>query len=136
MKNDGFTLVELMIAVAVIGVIVAIAYPSYQDSVTRTHRADVQAKMVELGHHLQAYSVINHNYTNATLPNGNLTMDFPESGSKQYTVKLSSTDSTWTLTAEPVKTTLGDVKLNHRGEKCWDKNSSCVLSASTNWDSR
>jgi len=39
-KNKGFTLIELMIAIAIIGILVMVAYPSYQDSMRKSHRAD------------------------------------------------------------------------------------------------
>lgn len=46
-KNHGFTLIELMIAVAIIGVIAAIALPSYTEHVRKTRRADARAALQE-----------------------------------------------------------------------------------------
>jgi type IV pilus assembly protein PilE len=39
-RNLGFTLIELMIVVAVVGILAAIAYPSYMDSVRKSRRSD------------------------------------------------------------------------------------------------
>ncbi|MCW5566993.1 MAG: prepilin-type N-terminal cleavage/methylation domain-containing protein, partial [Dokdonella sp.] len=44
----GFTLIELMITVAIIAIIVAIAVPSYQDSVRKSRRGQVKADITEL----------------------------------------------------------------------------------------
>lgn len=48
MKQSGFTLIELMIVVAIVGILSAIAYPSYQSYVQRTGRADGMAKLMEI----------------------------------------------------------------------------------------
>jgi type IV pilus assembly protein PilE len=46
--QNGFTLIELLIVVAIVGVLAGIAYPSYQDSMTKSRRADAKAALLEL----------------------------------------------------------------------------------------
>ncbi|GMR08133.1 MAG: type IV pilin protein [Gammaproteobacteria bacterium] len=46
-KQSGFSLIELMIVVVIIGVLAMIAYPSYRDYIIRSHRADGQAALTE-----------------------------------------------------------------------------------------
>jgi type IV pilus assembly protein PilE len=48
MKQSGFTLIEMMIVVAIVGILSAIAYPSYQSYVQRTGRADGMARLMEI----------------------------------------------------------------------------------------
>ena len=46
--QPGFTLIELMITVAIVGILASIAYPSYQDSVMKSRRADVKGVLLGL----------------------------------------------------------------------------------------
>lgn len=62
--GDGFTLIELMIVVAIIGILAAVAYPSYQDHVRKGNRAAAQAFMMEVAQRQQSYLVNNRSYAN------------------------------------------------------------------------
>lgn len=46
--RSGFTLIELMIVVAVIGILASIAYPSYEDYIRRARRVDAQGIMMDI----------------------------------------------------------------------------------------
>ena len=48
MKSNGFTLVELLIAVAIVGILTAIALPSYNSSVVKGSRASVQTELMQI----------------------------------------------------------------------------------------
>lgn len=136
-NNQGFTLIEMMVVVAIIGILAAIAYPSYIQYKIRTNRADVQTEMMRVAQRLQSYYVINHNYTNARLENNTLTSDYPTVGAV-YTITLATTGQTYTLTASPRASTVqvgnGWLCLNSQGQKSWTKGvNSCSLSAISNW---
>ena len=61
-KSMGFTLIELMITVAIIGVLGAIAYPSYQDSVRKSRRAEGRSAIMEVLQQQERYMTQNNTY--------------------------------------------------------------------------
>ncbi len=152
--NKGFSLIELMIVVVIMGIITAISYPAYQNHLKKTQRVEMQAELVNLSSHLQRYKIANFTFTPAntaitladlgyTLNNGNLLL--PIGNKPTYAITLGNvTANTWTLAAAPISNQLGDgfIVLNHRGERCWSKGTGktngtvCVPTASTNWDGK
>lgn len=93
---QGFTLIELMVTVAIIGVLAAIAYPSYTEYVTRAKRADGKATLLLIQLAQEKWRANNTNYaTKAQLgitvsPDGHYTVnDFTNISGTTYTVTVS-----------------------------------------------
>ncbi|MCP4091353.1 MAG: prepilin-type N-terminal cleavage/methylation domain-containing protein, partial [Gammaproteobacteria bacterium] len=55
-KSRGFTLIELMIVVAIVGILAAIAYPSYQEQVRKSRRADANGALLGLANAMQRHA--------------------------------------------------------------------------------
>ena len=64
----GFTLIELMIVVAVVAILVAIAYPSYQDALRKSRRGQAKADVVEYAALAERWRTVNNSYAGFQLP--------------------------------------------------------------------
>jgi type IV pilus assembly protein PilE len=98
-KQDGFTLIELMIVVAVIAVLTAIAVPMYRDFVVRSNRSDAIISLTELAN-LQEKHYSNEMAYTTTLADLSYTNTSPE-GFYSLGITTSATVD-YTLTATPV----------------------------------
>lgn len=121
-KLKGFTLIELMVAVVIIGIVVAVALPSYQNHVRQSNRAVAKAILLENAQFMERFYTVNNQYdatvgadgianaggddVDVALP---LTQS-PRTGAVQYNISLQAVaDATFTLRAVPVDSMAGDV---------------------------
>lgn len=66
-RQNGFTLIELMITVAIIGILAGIVYPSYTQYMLQARRADAQSDMLEIQLGMEKWRANNNSYATATL---------------------------------------------------------------------
>ena len=130
-KTDGFTLIELMIVLAVLSIIVAIGYPSYQEHVKKSRRAEGMGQLLELADRMErAYSDRGTYPTNisevyvATTDGGFYTLSIVTANNVSFTVSASPTSlgkqdtdkcKTFTLTSLGKKSISGSVP----NSQCW-----------------
>ena len=110
--NAGFSLMEIMIALTIIGILAAIALPSYQESVRKGRRADAQSNLVAFANAMERHYTNNAAYTGAAGTDGTpantgapriFATESPiDGGAKFYNLRISAaTATTYTLQAVP-----------------------------------
>ncbi len=105
-KQKGVTLIEMLIAVAIIGVLTAIAYPSYQSYVLKGHRTQAMGDMVKIQLALEAdYTKTSGGYADMPLKteiNSNDTCSFCDIDTSKYLLSISNANAnSYTIIAEP-----------------------------------
>ena len=128
-KDNGFTLIELMIAVAVIGILAAIAYPAYTEQIRKARRAQTQATLMNISARQQQMLLDTRSYA-ATVALLNVAL--PTTVTRAYDITLTvgaAVVPTFTATATPVtlsaqaSDTCGVLTINQAGTKtppnCW-----------------
>ncbi len=142
-RSKGFSLIELLVVVTIIGIIASIAYPSYQDQVTKSKRTDAQGALLSFGLAMERYYTTNNTYlgaagTQAVPADAGAPWVFatesPLDGAKKsydLTIKAGATQSSFTLVATPKGSQAGDgiLELDSTGAKRWDRGNDGVFDA-------
>jgi len=100
--SAGFTLIELMITVAIVGILVSIAYPSYQDSIMKSRRVDAQGALMGFANAMERYYTVNNTYPSAGTTGIYAATSPVDGGTAYYNLSISaSTSSAYQIQAAP-----------------------------------
>jgi len=118
--SKGFTLIEVMIAVVIVGLLAAIAYPAYTRQIQQSRQTDAQGQIMEFASALEGHRSKNFSYAGATLPA--LGPELAANSFYNVAFNIGGTNQTYTITATPRGTMSGTATLTYdsAGGASWD----------------
>jgi type IV pilus assembly protein PilE len=141
MRERGFTLIEVIIAMVIIGILTAIAIPNYMAYIQRSRRAEARAALVEAAVWMERWRTERGRYDDPASP-GNPPPTFaaawpqvPRTGAAHYNIAVAAAAGTYTITVTAVGVMAADdcatIVINNTGQrtftganatmqKCWD----------------
>lgn len=134
-RRNGFTLMEVLITVAIVGILGAVAYPSYSNYVIKSKRAEPQKELLQLANLMEQYYIDQRTYTDDLSDLGKSGATYlTESGNYTMSASIDATGETFTLTAsiksgssQASDSECASMSINHTGSKtatnatCWEK---------------
>ena len=123
-KHQGFTLIEMMVVVAIIGILAAIAYPSYQRYVIKTKRTDMMSEMQNIASEIESRKLAQGSYSAiGTGVQTDFATAYPRQGTQLYDVTITNPlVAKWTITAIPKTGSQmandGTLTLNYQNIRC------------------
>lgn len=112
-STGGFSLLELVTAMAILAVLAAVALPSYTDYVARSRRFEARAGLLEAAHWMERWRTERGRYDDPANPGqpppGFPWRQIPLAGPRHYSVSLVTTMVGYTITATSTRTTASDV---------------------------
>jgi type IV pilus assembly protein PilE len=107
LRPRGFTIVEVVIACAIMGILAAIAYPSYVNTVQKSRRSEATSALLGAAGQLERYFTERNTYSTAVLGSGGVYPSTTQNG--YYTLSFGArTATTYTLNAAPAGVQSGD----------------------------
>jgi type IV pilus assembly protein PilE len=147
-RSSGFSLIELMFVVTIIGILAAIAVPNYQEYLRKSRRADVTGTLTSFAAAMERYYTQHNSYLGSAqggAPGAPIASLFAsqapvDGNNKTYNLTIQSLSaSNFTLRATPISVQQGDgyLELLSSGARQWDRNNNGTIEAAERcWEGR